>query len=474
MRIKFSLLILIFFLCSLTLSGCKQIFIEEKNPYEQVKLSKDELNTNVFYVKDGTKFIKVWNTNKYTTGYNTYLGTNGGHVVCLGEDYRAVPTLYKNEILAIASTNTEVGSFQLTRYKELGYSIGIFGMNMDKDNYLYANLNSNIYPNGILYSYLKQNAKSDQYRLISINGEPVSDSMISPVSGSFNCMQKGMSYQINYYAGTFYSSMEVLADTLILEQFESFSLKNGEDTKNGYISFEMPEGAKSGWYSIEGYGLFRYIDANKGVSLENINMNEPFYASEQEKISVYSQKFSISLDTRKTNITLSFTYDKKDDIAAEQIQGRAYSPDGTEYILRIDEENNQLLCELKEAMAGKWEIYIHPKELNILSMDVINAQVEQEISEEEFPLIIDTEKTNLQINISYEGDGEIYAILITPDNKRYDFTTYHKNKVMTYLAPFLSQGIYTIKVYHYTDTNILEIDTQENSKTISDIITVTE
>ena len=467
-------ILFIFLFAAIFLSGCKQIFVEKKDPYEQIELSKEELIPNVFYIKDGTKFIQVWNKNKSNAEMGAYWGNSGESVICLGEDYKAVPTLYKNEILAIASTNTTVGDFELTRYKELGYSIGLYGMTMDEEGYLCATLNQNVYQQSNLYQYLSQNAKSMEYRLISINGEPVSTDMISKASGAFNCMQKDLAYQIDYYAGTYYSSMEVVADTFILEKYESYFLAAGNDTKNGYISFTMPEGLKSGWYYIKGYGLFRYIDEKKGVDLANIEMNEAFYTSQKEKISMYSQKFSTTLDTRKTNITLAFTFQNDDLIETESIQGRAYSPDGTEYLLKLDEENNRLLCELKEAMAGKWEIFIQPKELTIANMEVLNNQSSQEITEEEFTIIIDEEKANFLVTVTYEGDGEIYAILVGPDKKKYDLITDRRTKTMSYLASFLQKGIYTIKVYHFTDTNILDIETQEDSKTNSDIITITE
>lgn len=141
-------------------------------------------------------------------------------------------------------------------------------------------VSENIYPSSNLYSFFADNAKSQEIRFVNINGEPITADMIT-TSGILNCMEMGKQYSFDYYAGTYYSTGTATANTLMMEEYEYFHLENPENTKNGYISFSMPEDAKSGWYYISNTngGLFRYIAHEKGVDINSIDMNEPYYTS---------------------------------------------------------------------------------------------------------------------------------------------------------------------------------------------------
>jgi len=454
-----------------TLSGCKQIFITSKDPFQQIELSKNQLETDMFYVKDGTKFIKVWDADTINLGG----GPSGGQtIIPLHEDYRAIPTLYKNEILAIASTNTWVKPPTLTRYQEIGYNIGLYGLTLDKDGYLCGTLNKNVYEKSSLYNYLEAHIPAKEYRIVTINDMPVSSDMITASwSGAFNCMEKGKEYTLEFYAGTYYTSTKAIADIFMLEAFEVHNLSEASNTKNGYLSFEMPETAKSGWYYLNGYGLFRYIAQPKGVDLATIDMNIPYFTTEREKLSMYAQRFSMSVDVRRKNLSMVLQYEASD-VLTEDITGIAYAPDNTKYTLEVIPEEQKIICNLKEAMPGKWDIYIQPKDLSIIKTEIVSNEPTQEITEETRSLVLDKDQTNFYISIDYEGDGEIYAILVGENNEMYQFTTDKKKKIMTYLAPYLKGGKYTITIYHYTDTTPLEMITQENSQTNIDIITVTD
>lgn len=466
------LIILSIVWCSVILCGCKEIFVTPTDPYEQIELSKDELQPGVFYIKDGTKFIKVWNPDKRELLGNAM--DKKTLLLFLHEDYKAVPTLYKNEILAIASKDISISIPKLIRFKEIGYNTGLYGLTENPDGSLSGTLENNIYNNSDMYKKMKLSSPSNQFRLVGLNNEKINPNMFTDSAAkSFNCMEKNKEYTFEFYAGTYYSNLTVLADIFMLESFELFELSHPENTKHGYLSFSMPENVKSGWYYLEGYGLFKYIDCEKGYVSDDINMNEPVYETEKEKIMVYSQKYSTSLDTRKTNISFEFYYNLNDALL-EEIYGIIYSPDGTEYQLKIDEEKNLLYCNLQEAMAGKWEIYIHPKTLEISKMEIVPNNLSSDITEEEVTLSIEMEKTNLLINVPYQGEGEIYSIMIGPDNEMYEFTTDYKEKNMYYLAAYLAAGEYTLKIYHFADTEVGTPLMIENSKVETEIISITE
>ena len=72
------------------------------------------------------------------------------------------------------------------------------------------------------------------------------------------------------------------------------------------------------------------------------------------------------------------------------------------------------------------------------------------------------------------GEGTIYAILVDQNNQTHDFILDNKNHKLSCDVSFLDAGEYTVKVYHYPDTNVLDLFLEEDTKTESDIITVTE
>lgn len=470
MRLRFLFIIFTIIFCTL-LGGCKPIFQQKTDKYLQVELSKNQLKPNIYYIKDGTKFIATYKAN--TASVKNANGQNQ-NIVFLTIDYKTVPTLYKNEIIAIASQKTDISDIKLTRYKEIGYTIGSYGLTPDAEGYLSGSLKSNIYINSGMYQYLSSKAKSDQLRIISINNQPVSKEMLTN-TGIFNCLEKKASYSFDYYAGTYYSTGTAVADTFMLEEYEYYNLTESYNTKNGYIAFSMPEDAKSGWYYINGSGLFKYVAEEKGINVDSLDMNEPYYSSMELQESIYSQKFSTSFDVRMTNVTLTFDYDAAFKVNSDEpIKGTVYAPDGTAYEMIVDKEKHIISCALDEAMAGKWTVYIQPKALPILDMSIISNEKSQEITEEEFPIVVSDDKVNYRITVSYEGEGTIYAILVDSEGKMNDFMQDSKNKLLIYDASFLKAGSYSLKVYHYTDTNILDVNSEEHTKTNSDIITITE
>lgn len=472
MKNKKIILLLVFMCGILFLAGCKPIFVTPTDPYEQIQLSKEQLEQGVFYLKEGTKFVQVWKPDIITV--NESVMNSNKMLIFLHEDIRAVPTLYKDEILAIASKNTEIKAPKLIRFKEIGYSVGCYNMEVDEKGYYCGTLSQNVFQKSDFYNSLKNNAPSEQFKIISVNNTPVNEEMFYGSSSNiFSCMEKDKEYNLELYSGTYYTKFSVVADTLVLESFELFDMPLGNNTKNGYISFQMPSNAKSGWYYLDGYGLFKYINDKKGANEESINMNEAVYMSEKERLTEYSQKFSATFDIRKTNISFVFKY-VLNNVKLDDIKGVIYSPDNTEYLLNLDEENEQLYCDLYEAMAGKWEIYIQPKDLQIVNMEIVPNKLDTEITEVINTLEIEESEANLLIRIPYSGEGEIYTIMVGPDNRMYEFITNSKDKYMYYLAPYLGKGIYTLKTYHFADTVIHDIELEKDVKSQTEIITITE
>lgn len=445
---------------------------ERKDPFQQVELSDNELDNNLYYIKNGTKFIETYKCTILNASNRS--NERARTLIVLRNDYKTVPTLYKGEIIAYPSQDGDVPDISLTRYSEIGYSLGFYNLKYDNNNYLSGTLSGNIFQASNLYDVLKKSLPSDNIRLISINNIEAKRLELTDTS-VIKGLEKDKSYDIEYYSGTHYDKSSVIADDFMLEEFEYYNLDNKEDTHNGYVSFHMPDDAKSGWYLINNGGLFKYIAGEKNLTEADVDMNEQYYLSEIRKEDIYSQKYSVTLDVKFRDIKFKLNYDEQSILNEDAIKAVIYAPDNSCYDMDIDKDKNEISIGFDEAMPGKWIIYIEPKGLELTDVITESSENQQEISTEVREITIDNDVPNTTFEIEYEGDGDIYALLICPDGTSYNMNKpYEQNHKLSYTMPYVQAGVYKINIYHYMDTNIIYSGTKEYEETQENITVVVE
>lgn len=478
---KIFLLFLVIVLIMPLLTGCTNIIERKKNKYVQVQLTKDELKDDVFYIKNGTKFVQVYKAQTYNTT-STESGRNK-KTVFLGLDFETIPTLYKGEIIALTTKSTTFKKIEVVRYETIGYTLGMFGIKKnDATGTLDLSTEQNLAEGSNAYKTLKKKTYSSSLQLVSVNNQPVSESMIND-TGIFNCLEDNGIYTLKYYSGTKLTSSQLKADMFALQEYEYYEICEAENTSNGYFSISLPEDAKSGYYYIEGAGMFKYIADKKGTNELDISMNEPYYSDEYSSEDAYSQKYSVEFDVRMANVTINLNYDALSINDIEAITGRAVSPDGTEYDLDIDYSKSLITVSLLEAMAGKWNIYIQPKDIAITKANIVSSANQQEITQETYNFSFDDAQENTQFIVKYKTSAnttdkvpEIYALLVLPDGTTQELKHNTKNKMLYSNVPYINGGSYVVKVYHYTDTEIDNVTTEIGDLCCDEdtIITVTE
>ena len=261
---KIFLLFLVIVLIMPLLTGCTNIIERKKNKYVQVQLTKDELKDDVFYIKNGTKFVQVYEAQTYNTT-STESGRNK-KTVFLGLDFETIPTLYKGEIIALTTKSTTFKKIEVVRYETIGYTLGMFGIKKnDATGTLDLSTEQNLAEGSNAYKTLKKKTYSSSLQLVSVNNQPVSESMIND-TGIFNCLEDNGIYTLKYYSGTKLTSSQLKADMFALQEYEYYEICEAENTSNGYFSISLPEDAKSGYYYIEGAGMFKYIADKKGTN----------------------------------------------------------------------------------------------------------------------------------------------------------------------------------------------------------------
>ena len=458
------------------LSGCDsevEIFEDADAKYKPVAVSNTKLSNDVYYVKEGTKFYQVYETD--TKGGSGDID-NKRCTFYLGVYERKVPTYYKGELLAYASKNNTIDDMKLERYSDTGYSIGMHGAKWEND-YITFNLSQDTVKGSDAATKFK-NARSNYIMIESINGQKVSADMLNK-AGVFVGFEKDKDYNVSFWAGTYYGEITVTADTHFFQSYEIFTLEDHEITKNGYIAVRVPQDFKSGYYIIDGQGLFRYVDQEKGADLEAINYNEQYYTSSEEQLAAYSQQYNFSIETQKLNASIVAQFDTSSigELAESgTMKMMVTSPDGIKEVFEPDIEEGTFTANYTTLTPGKWIVNITPQSLDVTKVEVVDNSATQELTENSYTFNIENETTGIEFYINYEGDGEVNAQVIGPDGQSHDLEKDKKSLGMLgYIYSWVEAGEYKVNVYHYPDTKITEATYGLNEKNKEEeIITVEE
>lgn len=481
-RIKYTGLII---LLSLILTGCKdiQIFETKTDPNTQIELNDNELLPDTYYVKNGTKFVSVYKPNGNAKEKANVV--NKSRVLWMLDtagDENLVPSHYKGELIAYASEKANISEVTLERYKDLGNSIGVYGGKIENDGYYHIKIDDKQVPDSSMRQIFDE-TPSTEIRIQSINGEKVSSSMVDKDSGVFLGMEAGKTYTITFFSGTYYYEAEVIADTHYLQAYELYTYGKEQiyDTQNGYMCFETPTDLKSGWYRINGQGIFKYYNFEKGEKeVYATNMNEQYYATEEEMIAACSSEYSFMLTDATANLTVDIPISENSN---EDYTIYAYSPDGKMYTFEDNEKSSISTLTVEEAMPGKWKINVIPKSLSIGEIKVYAEEVTADMTLEEHNVTFEKEEGNIIICVDYTGEGEVNGLIIGPTGETYVMKEIAiikeeygiKTHKIGYTIPYVAAGNYTIKVYHHpVDTTIGEPYTEETGNSETDIITITQ
>lgn len=460
----------------LLLTGCNnevQIFEDPSAKYQADALSNLDLENDKYYIKEGTKFYEVYDCE--TSGGSG--GVDNTRCAFYVGDYETkLPTYYKDELIACASKTNTIEDVDVERYSDTGYSIGVYGATWE-DGYITFNLSSNTVEESDAQKKF-ENKRSKNIMIESINGQKVSADMLNK-AGVFVGFEEGKDYNVTFWAGTYYGTATITADTHFFQSFEAYTLEDHSITKNGYIAIRMPEDAKSGYYYIDGEGMFRYVSEEKGIDLTSVDYNEEYFKSEEDQLAAYSQQYNFSIETIKTNASIVATFDKTsltEDANTDTVKMMVTSPDGTRQMFEPDIEKGTITANYTTLSPGKWMVNITPQSIVLTSIEVVDNTAEQEKTENTYTFNISEQTTGLEFYVNYEGEGEVTAQVIGPDGQSHDLES---GKLYSgdlgYIYSWANQGEYTIHVYHYPDTKITGADHTINTKNKEEeIITIEE
>lgn len=451
------------------LSGCgKQIFQEKVDPYEKVGIEDSELVYDTYYIKEGSKFYK-----SYLPGGNSSSvasSVDSTKIFWMNRDYTLLPEYYKGEMLAYATDENYMNDVVLERYKDCGYSLGFYGGSFDEDGYFCVDTENKLIAGSDAGTKLSDE-KSAIIRLVSINGEKITEAMVNS-AGVIEGLEKDKKYKLEFYAGTSYITEEVKADRRIFQMYEMYDISDATITKNGYYSISLPKDMKSGYYLVDGSGMFKYYDFKRGdKDTEKTKMDEPYYDSVESQMEACSQKYMLSVPVKTNNVKFNIEY-STDKYKDSEIYATLKSPDGKSYDLTP--ENGMMSVEIAEVIAGKWTINVTPKDLEIKTIAPEATSPSSDTVCDTYAFDIAEDMSNIQFKATYIGDGDIWGVVqndSTGESKDLEMSKKEKELEVTY--DYLGAGSYTVYIYHYADTAVEDVNYASNEENeVTNIITI--
>lgn len=196
-----------------------------------------------------------------------------------GYDETCIPTMYENDKLIYKSINAITDGFALERFSDGGYTIGLAGLQKSKSgNYIYTPESGYSQPDSDTINI--DNLGANEIYIVSVGKERVTDKNVSP-TGYITGLTKNNNYVCDIRTGTISKLAAFRANIHIFVSLEQYMISKFYFSNPLYIEIALEKSMPTGYYSVNGAGLFRYItnkDKERESELTAADYNMPFIA----------------------------------------------------------------------------------------------------------------------------------------------------------------------------------------------------
>ena len=373
-------------------AGCGKKEETPSIPNGPETVAAENLQAGSYYIKSGEEYYKI------PSGRNNFDSDNNQKTIWFKDDDLLVPTMYSDDSLIYVAENELSAGFQWYRFTDDGYTVGIkdFALNDDGMVTLAVNENS-FYPGSTAYQTVFP--KNDDSLIDSgttvilndVNGTTVSAGQLSK-GGTIKGLSKNAGYTVDLFAGTKGIPLAVNADVHAYSSFETYESSEQTLSGAGYAVISVPEALRSGFYSVNGCGLFRYVDNPRSEGIGNTDFNKPYYytdtdgntitlddieaeqAAENGESQIAEEDgdtyhFTMTFDNTQEDLTVKIEYtepettiegntvDMKSVLAPK---AEIISPDGQVYqFVNSDRQDNLLECPISGVItSGDWTVAV--------------------------------------------------------------------------------------------------------------------
>lgn len=371
---------------TLTVAGCGNGKIDNKNPVQQSYL--DSLEKDKYYVRHSNNSCEqVYFGNATFDEGETTDSVNDERVMWYRDDFSKIPTLYAGDSLIYCTDEELTETFNFERFEDFGYSIGLCGLTPTESGRYSVSTDPddcNTYPGGDTDILL--NFNNDTVIIDTLGGKELRVPAVtekgkeigSPLTRckSIKGLKQGISYEAEVYEGTKRSRYTFKADVRILGSMEDEETTDYSFENEKIMNIKIPTSFHSGYYLINGMGLFRYVNGTSYDSSTDFNI-----PNHQED------------DINNSN----------------EVKGNSYEGDGE----TVGNDKNHV--------------------------------VEEDVTESSFTV---TEPGLINVNVQLEGidnASDITGVIITPSGENWQITNRNMELSVTFDAKEV--GNYTIKIY---------------------------
>lgn len=195
-------------------------------------------------------------------------------------DWKLIPTIYKGQHIVYRTDQDFDEKFYFEKYYDAKYTIGLcnltptetgrYKFSTASDNTAQINMESEA---ASVLEFGGANVIMD-----AIGGRPLRSDMMTPC-GSIARLEKDAYFKADLYVGTEYKAHNFKADSRLLYSMQMNQTNSYRFVQAEIIEIDIPEYFESGYYSMNGTGIFRYINENAptngDVDFENMDLNKP-------------------------------------------------------------------------------------------------------------------------------------------------------------------------------------------------------
>ena len=222
--------------------------------------------------------LNIFNTGERRVGAYS-VDTNRFAWVKSSYDETCIPTMYENDKLIYKSINAITDGFALERFTDEGYTIGLAGLQKSSSgNYIYTFDRGYSQPDSDTINI--DNLGANEIYIVSVGKERVTDTNVSP-TGFIKGLTKNKNYICDVRTGTISKQAAFKANIHMFVSLEQYMVSKFYFSSPTYIEISLEETMPTGYYSINGVGMFRYLtekDVERESELTAADYNIPFIA----------------------------------------------------------------------------------------------------------------------------------------------------------------------------------------------------
>ena len=298
-------LILAVLTAAIVLTGCGSS--KETEETELTELS--QLEDGSFYVFHDGAYKPLYLNDSSFALKNFPKRTGDSYTLYYTDDFEKIPTFYSGDQLIYCTGGVLDEDFDFMRWEDLGWTFGISGL---------AETPSGRYSVSTMEKSLLVNNHSDASKLTDLGtssviidragGNYIRSGNVTrggTIRGKSGSLEKGRDYEMEAYVGTYLNTLYIKADTRCLVSMEDFTVNDYSFLRSNILEIHIPDWMKTGYYSVDGMGVFRYVDGSSYNESTDFNERNEI-ETDMERLSDGTYSVQVGIPGRY-RITVKYT-----------------------------------------------------------------------------------------------------------------------------------------------------------------------